>query len=106
MTEWEGSCGVQPHADPDRMRVEPCEHLSDRRERTRCRREGDEEGVSLRVDLDPTVSLEGRAQDAAMRCKSRCIPLRTELVEHLVDPSTSVKRKVTVPEGRSRRTAS
>ena len=44
-------------------------------------REGDEEGVALRVDLDAAVSLERVAQDAAVLGQRVRVALRAELVE-------------------------
>ena len=46
-----------------------------------ARREGDEEGVALRVDLDAAVAREGLAQDAAVLGERLCVGLAPELVQ-------------------------
>jgi hypothetical protein len=55
--------GVDAHAHGQRERG-LC--LLRRGDRGGCRREGDEEGVALRIHLDAPVPLAGRAQDAAV----------------------------------------
>ena len=64
-------------------------------------RERVEEGVTLSVNLDPSVAVERprrtrrcSASTSAYRSPSSC--------SNLVEPSMSVKRKVTVPPGSSR----
>ena len=75
-----------------------------RRERARRSRKSDEEGVALRIHLDATVRAERVAQDAAMIRERLGISAAPSSCSSRVEPSTSVKRKVTVPEGRSRST--
>ena len=100
-----------PVWSPIRTRIGPTGQASrspvrGRGERARRRREGDEEGVALRVDLDSAVRGERLAQDPAMLGErlARIAP-RPVRASSRVEPSTSVNRKVTVPEGRSRRTS-
>ena len=59
--------GVDAHPNPDRTPRETCHRLGGGRERTRRGREGDEEGVSLRVHLNATVCVERTPQDTAVR---------------------------------------
>jgi hypothetical protein len=73
-----------------------------RRERTRRRREGDEERVALRVDLHTIVSPEGVAQHAPVLGQRLPYASASSSSRSGVEPSMSVKRKVTVPRGRSR----
>src|SRR5262249_55616555 len=58
--EW--SAGVDADAHPDRTRAESLRPFRGCLECPRRGGEGDEEGVSLRVDLHPSVALEGLAQ--------------------------------------------
>jgi hypothetical protein len=60
--------------------------------------EGVEEGVSLGVDLDPGVGREGVAQQAAMGREGVFVGC-AERVSRRVEPSMSVKTKVTVSPG-------
>ena len=69
-----------------------------RRERARRRREGNEEGVPLRVDLDPPWC-GGLAQQPAVLGECLGVALAPSSWSSRVEPSTSVKRKVTVPVG-------
>ena len=65
--------------------------------------EGDEEGIALGVDLDAVMRLPGPAQGRAVELQlSRRTPPAPSSPSSDVEPSTSVKRKVTVPEGRGR----
>ena len=57
---------MQAHADTERARLERGATGSRGSERVRGFRECDKESVSLRVDLDATVTLERFAQPAAM----------------------------------------
>ena len=50
---------VQSHTDADRPRGERLLDPQRSSGGARCRREGDEEGVTLRVDLDSAVGREG-----------------------------------------------
>ena len=71
----------------------------------RRRPEGDEEGVPLRVHLDAAVGCRTpRAGCADGRRAPAAYSAAPSSCRSVVEPSTSVKRKVTVPEGRSRRT--
>ena len=62
-----------------------------------------EEGVSLRVHLDSVVSWQ--AARTILRCAESASSYASSPISSssLVEPSTSVKRKVTVPVGRSGR---
>ena len=94
-------------ADPhlDRAGGERLGHRRRGGERARRGREGEEEGVALRVDLDAALA---RRRPRGSRAGARRAPPRSASApsscSSLVEPSTSVKRKVTVPEGRSPRT--
>ena len=84
----------------------PSQCLSGGPERARRSREGDEEGIPLRVDLDapdrPRTPHAGHGDAPPAPART---PRRPSSCSSFVDPSTSVKRKVTVPVGRSVRTA-
>ena len=56
--------------------------------------------IALRVHLDPALCGAGLADRAAVLGERVRVPLGTELVQELRRASTSVKRKVTVPEGK------
>ena len=58
--------GVDAHPHPDRTLGERLLPFACGRERVARPPEGDEEGVALRVDLDPAVRLESRPQRAAV----------------------------------------
>jgi hypothetical protein len=60
---------VQAHADADRPRLERSLPVDSRGKRIRGLREGDEERVSLRVDLDATVPAEALTQRLSMLAK-------------------------------------
>ena len=72
---------MDPHPNADRA-AEGSLRLARGLERVRGPGEGDEEGVALRVDLDPTVPREGPAQDLPMRSERVCIRV-AELAEQL-----------------------
>ena len=72
-------------------------------ERALCCREGVEEGIALGVHFHTVVGGAGLADQATVLGQCLRIALGSELVQQLVEPSTSVKRKVTVPVGRSLR---
>ena len=76
-------------------------------QRARSGREGDEEGVALRVDLDAAVRERqaSRRSRAGARQAPSAYASAPSSCRSFVEPSTSVKRKVTVPVGRSRRMA-
>ena len=62
--EW--LAGVQPHPHTNGTALELVTCLGRGRKRFRRRREGDEERITLGVDLDAAVTLEGVAQHAPM----------------------------------------
>jgi hypothetical protein len=62
--------------------------------------EGREERIALRVHLLPVSRLEGVAQASVVLVQNRLVPVSQGLTSR-VDPSMSVKRKVTVPDGSS-----
>ena len=70
-------------ADPyaDRARGEGVNQLGCSGKRSRRGREGDEEGVPLRIDLHPAVGDECLAQNAAMLRERVRVVLRTDLVQ-------------------------
>ena len=68
----------------------------------RRRREGEEEGVSLRVHLDAVVAGESLAQHPPVLGERLRVRLGPSSCRSFVEPSTSVKRKVTVPVGSAR----
>ena len=91
---------------PIRTLIGPAETLGDRPrrlERTGRCREGDKEGVALGIDLDPAVA--AHASRITRRCSASAsaYPSAPSSCSSFVEPSTSVKRKVTVPVGRSLR---
>jgi hypothetical protein len=75
--------GVEAHAHPDRAGREALERLPRRGERTRRGREGDEERVSLRVDLNPAVGAERAPHDPAVLGERLRVALSAELVQEL-----------------------
>jgi hypothetical protein len=93
--------GVDPHAHTDRSVAERVLGVVCGRQCIGRTREGDEERVPLGVDLDPAVPLE-RVAKRARRCSARASAYASpSSCSRRVDPSMSVKRKVTVPAGRS-----
>jgi hypothetical protein len=78
--------------------------LRGRLESVGCRGEGDEEGIALRVHLDSALRGARLAHDPAVLGERSRVRLRSQLVQQPRRPSTSLKRKVTVPAGRSART--
>ncbi len=83
------------------------ERLRERRggcNRTRRRGEREEERVALRVHLDAAPA--AQASRITRRCSARASAYASapSSCSSFVEPSTSVKRKVTVPDGRSVRT--
>jgi hypothetical protein len=46
-----------------------------------CGREGDEEGIALRIDLETAVLVEGLAKGAAVKRERLRVALRAELIE-------------------------
>ena len=77
------SAGVDAHAHPDPSRRQPGQRVRRGRQRPRRRREGDEKGVPLRVNLEPAVPPEGLPQDPAVLRQRAGIALRTQLVQQL-----------------------
>jgi hypothetical protein len=78
--------GVNSDADADRAARKPCARGSRRCERAGCGREGDEERVALRVDLDSAVRPERLADDASVLGKRLGVAFRAQLVEQLGRP--------------------
>ena len=72
----ERRAGVEPHPNWNRQRGL---RVSRRFERARRGREGDEESIALRVDLDAAVPLESLAQDAPVLSKFIGVALCPEL---------------------------
>jgi hypothetical protein len=70
---------VDPHANAYLAGSERSLPLLSCRHRVRCFREGIEEGISLRVDLDSAVTLEGFAEQAPVFEKRWAIAI-TELL--------------------------
>ena len=77
----QGRSGVQTDAHPDRTALEALGDSASRRQRTGRRRERDEEGVALRIDLDPALPAEGLAQDTSMLCQCPRVRIRPQLVK-------------------------
>jgi hypothetical protein len=69
--------GVDPHAHRDHKLLL---RLAGSGERSGRGREGDEEGITLRVDLDPPVAGEGVAQEPAVIGERMRITVLAELV--------------------------
>jgi hypothetical protein len=67
--------GVDSYAHPDRPVSESPLRLLGSSERLRGLREGDKERITLRVDLDPTVTRERLAKLAAMVGKQLVVAL-------------------------------
>src|SRR5262249_28048347 len=64
--------------------------------------EDEEERIALAVDLDPSVGREGLPENRVVCRKQLAVPVAAELFQEARGASMSEKRKVTVPEGRSR----
>ena len=92
---------VQPDPNADRARRERLRHRGCGRKRTRCGREGEEERVALGVHLDPAVGRQTSRTSARCSARASAYLSAPSSCSSLVEPSTSVKRKVTVPDGRS-----
>jgi hypothetical protein len=82
----ERGTGVDAHPRSNRAGRERVSRVGRRRERSRCRREGDKECVALRVDLDAAVSVERLAQNASMLRECVRIALGTEFAQQLGRP--------------------
>ena len=76
-----GSTGVDPHADRDQAAVELGDGLAHRIERRRWLREGEEERVSLVVDLVAAVALACTPDHDAVVDERRPVPLHAEALE-------------------------
>ncbi len=75
---------MQANPDPDRAgSEEPFQHLRGGPERSRRRREGDEEGIPLCVNFDAAMSHERLAENAAMLSKRVGISVGAKLVQQL-----------------------
>ena len=73
--------GVQSHPDPDRAGLERLLPGLGGGDRAGRGREGDEERVALRVDLDAVVCGERFPKDAAVLCESLGVRVRPERVQ-------------------------
>jgi len=73
--------GVQTDPHLDLPRREGLRHLSRGSKGPWCGGEGEEEGVSLRVDLDPVVASAGFADDPAMLRQGIRVALGAELMQ-------------------------
>ena len=73
--------GMQPHPHPDRAGAKLVLRLPRGVERLRRLRDGDEEGVPLRVHLDAAVRGEGGPEDPAMFGQCGRESLGTQLVQ-------------------------
>jgi hypothetical protein len=77
---------VQPHAQADGSGIEPVVDASCRLQGSRSRGKRDEEGVALRVHLDPALLCTGLPQDAAVLGQRFRVRLRTQLVQESCRP--------------------
>jgi hypothetical protein len=75
--------GMDAHAQPDRSCGQSLQPRGRRLERTWGGREGDEEGVSLRIDLDAAVAVEGLAEGPSVLGERLGVALGTELSQQL-----------------------
>ena len=75
--------GVQADPHLDRPRGQLAGKRLGGRQRTRCRREGEEERIPLRVDLDAALRATCLANDAPVLGESIGVRLRAELVQQL-----------------------
>ena len=73
--------GVQPAADPDRPCSKPVGHGRRRSHSTRCGREGEEERIALRIDLDATLASACLANDPPVFGERGGVKLGTEFVQ-------------------------
>jgi hypothetical protein len=95
--------GVQTNTDTEPARAESLLRVPGSRKRVPRPPERDEERITLRVHLNPPCR--ANASRNTRRCSSSTSAYASpSSCSNFVDPSTSVNRKVTVPEGRSRRT--
>jgi hypothetical protein len=75
--------GVNAHTHADRPRGQSFERRGRGPQRTRCCREHNEEGVSLRVHLNAAMAAKGFAKDSAVFSECCRISIRAPLVEEL-----------------------
>ena len=102
-----GLSGVQPHPNLQRHVFGP--RMASKRSLSLHRagygfaraREGKEERVALGVDLAGAALAERVAEDAPLLAQNRGVTIPEPPAGARVEPSTSVKRKVTVPLGRA-----
>ena len=73
--------GMDAHPHADRLGRQRVLGLARREQRLPRVGEGDEEGVALRVDLDPAVRRERRSQRAPVLSQRVCVPLGAQLVQ-------------------------
>ena len=95
---------MEADADLDRAGCQRLCERGRRREWAGRGRKGEEEGVSLGIDLDATLGGARLPDDPAVLGEPVGVGLGPSECRSVVEPSTSVKRKVTVPVGRSSRT--
>jgi hypothetical protein len=74
---------VDADAHADRGRSQSCERFLGRRKRARRGREGNEEGVPLRVDLDAAVPSELPLSGCTMVAQGLRVSLGAELMQEL-----------------------
>ena len=74
---------VQANPNADRPGGERASHLRSRRERSGSVREGEEEGVSLRVDLDSSLRRAGRTHDPPVLGERFVVRVVSDLLEKL-----------------------
>ena len=79
----ERSARMQADAEVDGARCKRIGHHSCCGYGPRCRGEGEEERVALRVDLDSALGRARTAHDGAVLGQNGGVPLRTELVQEL-----------------------
>ena len=73
--------GMEPHAHPDRPSREAPSDRARGFERARCRGEGDEEGIALRVHFDAVVRRARLSDQSAVFCKRLRVGLSAQLVQ-------------------------
>jgi hypothetical protein len=74
---------MEANPDPDRTVGESFRCYSRRRERAACGREGNQEGIALRVDLDAAVGPERLAHDAAVLRQRLPVSVGAKLMQKL-----------------------
>ena len=71
------------HAHPNRSRGQSFECFRGGSERAGRGREGDEEGIALRIDLDALIRRERLTQDTAMLCQRPRVLLGAQVMKQL-----------------------